>query len=256
MNLIEMEKFIYAILSCSSGSEKLKSLVSGMKGIAEAELSVVSFNQISAVVSDIEKAELIADQTNAIAFAGINEQLEQHFSLLPMRYGSKLESAELIRKMLEINYPEFQQNLKKVENKSEFGLKIFCDSEKLMEEMRLKSETDDIHSVKSEKEIKKSVYLDYMNKKLKEHRLEEKLLNYIDLVIAELTGKLTQLNAVSKIKKRSTATILIDAVFLLKKEMKDELVQAVQNSQNLHQELNYTLTGPWPPYNFVDINLK
>ncbi|MDA3817616.1 MAG: GvpL/GvpF family gas vesicle protein [Prolixibacteraceae bacterium] len=250
-----MGKMIYAILS-NTNSDKLNALLFGMKGISGENLITVTFNEISAVVSHIKREELIADQASAIAFAGIIENIGQHFTLLPMRYGSMLESAELIQKMLEKNYSEFQQNLQKVENQSEFGLKVFCDSEKLKDEMRLKSETDDNPSVKSDEGIKKSVYLDYMNKKLKEHHLEEKLLNYIDVVIAEFTEKLTQLNAVSKIKKRCTATILIDAVFLLKKEKKDELVQVVKDSQNKHPELNYTLTGPWPPYNFVDINLK
>ncbi len=250
-----MGNLIYAIIF-NNYPDKLNSLLSGMKGMSGESLDVVTLDEISAVVSHIERAELIADQTSAMAFAGIIEKLEQHFTLLPMRYGSMLESVDLILKMLEKNYPDFQQNLQKVENQSEFGLKVFCDPEKLKEEMRLKSETADNPSAKSEEGIKKSVYLDYMNKKLKEHRLEEKLLNYIDLVIAEFTGKLTQLHAVSKIKKRSTATILIDAVFLLKKDRKDELVQVVKDSQNQHPELNFTLTGPWPPYNFVDINLK
>jgi hypothetical protein len=251
-----MGKLIYSILSCGSGSENLKALFSGMKGIAEAELSVVSLDQISAVVSDLEKADLIADQTNAIAFAGIIENLEQHFTLLPMRYGSIMESAELIRKMLELNYTEFEQNLQKVENQSEFGLKVFCNSEKLKEQLRIKYETDELPPVKANQEIRKSVFLDYINKKLKEHRLEEKLVSYVDLIIAEFSEKLTRLHAVSKIRKRTTSTILIDAVFLLKKEMKDELIQAVKESQNKHPELNYMLTGPWPPYNFVDINIK
>lgn len=250
-----MGKMIYAILS-NTNPDKLNSLLMGMKSITGAKLDTVTFQAITAIISEIERNELIANQTSAIAFAGIIENLEQHFTLVPMRYGSLLESNLTIHTMLERNYSEFQQNLQKVENQSEFGLKVFCDSRKLKEELKLISEAENIPNLKSDPEIKKSVYLEYMNKKLKEHRLEEMVLSYVDKVIAEFSEKLTHLNAVSKIKKRTTTTILIDAVFLLKKDKKENLVQAVKELQSQFSELNFTLTGPWPPYNFVDVNLK
>ena len=250
-----MGKMIYAIIS-NTNQDKLNSLLSGMNSITGGKLDTVTFHEISAITCEIERVELIANQTNAIAFAGIIENLEQHFTLIPMRYGSMLESIQTIHTMLERNYSEFQQNLQKVENQSEFGLKVFCDSEILKEELKVKSETNNNSNPKSDPEIKKSIYLEYMDKKLKEHRLEEMVLSYVDKVIAEFSEKLTHLNAVTKIKKRTTTTILIDAVFLLKKDKKENLVQTVNELQSQYPELNFTLTGPWPPYNFVDVNLK
>jgi hypothetical protein len=251
-----MGKFIYAILSGRPGSEKLKSLFSGMKGIAEAELEVIAFKQISAVISDIEKMDLVANQTNALIFAHLIEILEQEFPLLPMRFGSVMESSGSVLNMLENNYSEFCQSLHKVENQSEFGLKIFSDTEKLNENLRLKLEIGKLSLPHPNQDIKKSVYLEYINKKLADHRLEELLLAYIDSIDAEFTDRLNQWNAALKIKKKTTANIIVDAAFLLRKDLKKELVQVVIDLQNEHPELNYILTGPWPPYNFVDITLK
>lgn len=253
---MNIEKMIYAIVSLNNNPDKLGSLLSGMKGITGEDLDAVTFNEISAVVSDIKRADLIADQSHAIAFAGIIENLEQHFTLLPMRYGSMMESTDSVYKMLEKNYPEFQQNLQKVENKYEFGLKIFCDTEKLKAELRTKSEGDSKTSDQPAPEIKNSVYREYVNKKLKEHRLEELLLTYVDSIIAGFTGFLVRLNAVNKFKKMVTETNIIDAVFLLDKDKKGELVQAVEDLQKQYPGLNFILTGPWPPYNFVDITIK
>ncbi|MDP2336263.1 MAG: GvpL/GvpF family gas vesicle protein, partial [Bacteroidota bacterium] len=231
-------------------------LLSGMKGIAGAELVAVSFDQISAVVSDLEKADLIANQTNAFAFASVIENVEQQYPLLPMRFGSIMESTDSVQQMLEKNYPEFQNNLQKVENKSEFGLKIFCDTEKLKAELKSKSEAMNETSQKPASESKDSVFKEYINQKLKAHRLEEMLLNYVDSIIAEFTGFLVQLEAVKKIKKMTTATTIIDAVFLLEKDKKAELIQAIEDLQRKYTGLNFILTGPWPPYSFVDITLK
>jgi hypothetical protein len=251
-----MGKMIYSILSVRKNPGKLNALLVGMKGISGVDLYAVSMDEISVIVSDIKRTDLIADRSNAIEYAGVIETLAQQFTLLPVRFGSVMESTDAIIKMLGRNYHEIQQNLQKVENKVEFGLKVFCDSEKLMAELRAKSEADTKTPAKPAPEIKNSVYRDWVNNKLKEHRLEELLLTYVDSVIAEITGYLTRLNTVNKFKKMATVTNIIDAVFLLEKDKKDGLINAVKDFQNRYAGLHLMLTGPWPPYNFVDITIK
>lgn len=251
-----MGKLIYAILSDKVNHGTLNALLPGMKGIAGTELVAVSFDQISAIVCDIRKADLIANQANVITFAHVIEPLEQLYPLLPMRFGSILESTGSVQKMLEENYAEFRNNLQKVENKSEFGLKIFCDTEKLKAELTTKTKVGGETSQKPDTGSKDSVFREYVNQKLKAHRLEEMLLSYIDSIVAEFTGFMVRLNAEKKIKKMTTATTIIDAVFLLEKDKKAELVQAIEDMQNKYPGLNFMLTGPWPPYSFVDITLK
>ncbi len=251
-----MGKMIYAILSVKNNLERLSTLLSEIKGIAGTDLVALFFDDVAAVVSEIEKANLITDKDNAIAFAGVIENLSQHFTLLPMRFGSMLDSPDAIQKMLESNYPEFLNNLLKVENKSEFGLKILCDTKKLKAELKAKSEAMNEILQKSVGVNKDSVFKEYINQKLKAHKLEEMLLNYVDSIIAELTGFLVSLDAVKKIKKLTTATTIIDAVFLLEKDNIAELIKAIEDMQSKYSGLNFILTGPWPPYSFVDITLK
>ena len=236
--------------------EKLKTLLAGMKGIADTDLYELSFGEITVVVSDVSRAGLIAAKSTALEYAAVIETLSQHFTLLPMRFWSLMESNEAIIHMLERNYHDIQQNLLKVENKYEFGLKVFCDSETLMAELREKSEAASKTQVTTVAEIRNSVSRIWVNKKLKEHRLEELLVTYVDSVIAEITGQLDRLKTISKIKKMVTPTTIIDGVFLLDKALKDELIHAVGDLQNKFPGLNFILTGPWPPYNFVDFTVK
>jgi hypothetical protein len=251
-----MDKMIYSILFVKNNQEKLNTLLIAMKGISGANLYAVSIDEISAVVSDIKRADFIADKKNAIEYAGVIENMAQQFTLLPMRFGSIMNSTEIISNMLEKNYSGFKKNLQKVENKSEFGLKIFCDTGKLKAELNLKSEETSETSQNPVTENKNSVFKEYINQKLKAHRLEETLLGYIDSVIAEFNGFLIELNAEKKIKKMTTATTIIDAVFLIEKDKKAELVRAIEDMQGKYSELNFILTGPWPPYSFVDVTLK
>ena len=250
-----MDKMIYAIVS-EKNHDRLDSFILGMKGVACRDLYAVSFEETSVVVSDFKRSDLMTDRDNIIDFASVIEKLAQQFTLLPMRFGSLMDSIDSITKMLGRNYAEFQESLQKVENKCEFGLKIFCESEKIKADLKAKSEAEPHTLSKNEPEIKYSVYMEYINRKLKEHRLEEMLLAYTDLVISTITGRMTQLDAVIKFKKMTTIMNIIDAVFLLDKGRKDELIHVIADLQIYYPILNFVLTGPWPPYSFVEIILK
>ena len=247
---------LYTILSVKSDHGKLNEILNSIKGISDANLFTVSVDEITVVVSDHKRTDLIADKTNAIAFAGVIEILAQQFTLLPVRFGSIMESTDAIVKMLEKNYQEIYRNLEKVENKFEFGLKIFCDSEKLKTSLISKSVVEDSTSINQTSEIKKSVFRDYVNKKLAAHRLEELLITHVDSVIAEIKGHLAKLNTISKFKKMLTETTIVDAVFLLEKERKYPLINVIEELKKQYPGLNFILTGPWPPYNFVDFTIK
>ena len=167
-----------------------------------------------------------------------------------------MESNEAIIQMLEKNYPEIEQNHLTVENKFEFGLKIFCEPEKIMAELIVKSEAECKGQLTPVTEIKNSASRNWVNKKLKEHRLEELLVTYVNSVIADVSEQLDRLKAIRKIKKMVTSTLIIDGVFLIDKLLKDDLIHAVGDLQNKYHGLNFIITGPWPPYNFVDFKVK
>lgn len=249
-----MEKLIYAILNNNKQPDKLNKILSELKGIGQSELRSVSFEQISAVVCRTEKKTFVATQDVALAYADVVDNLAKYFAILPMRFGSFMQSNDKITKMLQANYTDFMLNLQKVENKLEFGLKVFGNSEKIKE--HLKAKHDPESQVAQAKEGEISFYKDYVNKKLKAHRLEELLLAFVDEVIIKITDCIFGLNAVSKIQKMTSESIIVDAVFLLEKHHKGRLIETIKNMQQQYLDLKFVLTGPWPPYNFVDIKIK
>lgn len=249
-----MHKIIYSLVLVKKNPKKLNRLLSGMHGISGADLSVIFFDEIAAVVSDIKNANIITDKTNAVEYAKVIENLSQQFTLLPVRYGSIMESSELVQNMLKKNYSKFHENLEKVENKVEFGLKVFCDSKKIKEELVTKLELDLVP--KSIQKHKTSIYTEYIDKKLKEHQLEKLLLEYVDTIIQDITSRLSKMNPIHKFKKMESESKIIDAVFLIKKSKQEDLITTVKDLQNKHTGLRLMLTGPWPPYNFVDITIN
>jgi len=251
-----MDKLIYSLVSAKNNREELNALLAEMKGISGVDMFVVGTDEVAAVVSDFDRSATATDRFMAIEYAGLIEIMAQHFTLLPVRFGSVMESSDKILLMLERNCHDIQQNLQKVDNKCEFGLKILCDPEKIMADLKIKTEAIFSANVSPSTESKNSVYREWVNKKLSEHRLEEMMITFVDSVIAALSVSLARLNTMHKFKKMVTATTIIDAVFLLDKEKKDTLIQSVEEVQKQFPGLNFLLTGPWPPYNFVEIVLK
>lgn len=251
-----MEKMIYCLIAEDGSTEKLNTLLLGIKGIADVGLSAVRQDGIAAVIGENNKSDLISDKANAIQFAGIIEKLAQNVTLLPMRYGSFMESSDAVALMLERNCEEIGQNLRKVEGKYEFGLKVFCGSEKLKANIVQKNETGTESLQNAVNEVKNSVFREYINAKLKAHRLEELVISYVDSVITAINAQLAMLQAEHKFKKMASASILIDSIFLLEKGKKIELVEAIKTLQNHYPDLDFVLTGPWPPYSFVETTIK
>jgi len=254
INNANMDKMIYSIVMSDQNLDDLNAVLACMKGISGSRLYRVSFGDISAVVSNINKADVAVNASNAIEFARVAESLVQQFSLLPMRFGSMIESIIVIKKLLEKNYNEILQNLQKVGNKAEFGLRVIVHSERINAECKAKARAKP--TLETAKGKENSIYRDYLSTKLLEHRFEEFWLEYVDTVIKDITNRLALLNPIQRIKKKIKVPNIIDAAFLIEKNQTDKLIGIVEELQNRDNGSQYLLTGPWPPYNFVDITLK
>ena len=95
-----------------------------------------------------------------------------------------------------------------------------------------------------------------MLKKYQEHIVEEKRLKYIEKIQSAITEDLKKITDVVDFNKRATSGCIIDAVLLIERAAKNELLSLVAEMQSRYPEHNVILTGPWPPYNFAQIKLE
>lgn len=249
-----MKKIIYAILSTNQSLTEISDLVNGMKGIMDANLYVLSFNDISIAVSDFTSSKDITNRELAIDFAGVIEALSQQVTLLPVRFGTFIKTDEIVHQLLVNHYDSFLRNLQKVENKCEFGLKVLCDSETFSTKISAQAAAVEVQP--HEYFSTDTVHTNYLLEKIKINKLEDSLFQYVDQLIEDISQYLTQINPDSKYKKMVTNSILLDAVFLVKKNKKDEFIQAISTFKQQHDDLQFLLTGSWPPYSFVDIVIE
>ena len=249
-----MKKIIYAILSTNQSLTEISDLVNGMKGIMDANLYALSFNDISIAVSDFTPSKDITNRELAIDFAGVIEVLSQHVSLLPVRFGTFIKTDEIVHQLLVNHYDSFLRNLQKVEDKCEFGLKVLCDYETFSN--KISSQAAAVEVQPHEYFSTNTVHTNYLLEKIKINKLEDSLFKYVEQLIEDISQHLTQINPDAKYKKMVTNRILLDAVFLVKKNKKDEFIHAISTFKQQHDDLQFLLTGSWPPYSFVDIVIE
>jgi hypothetical protein len=246
-----MKKIIYAIISSNRNHAELSALVKGFNGILGSDLYLLSFKDISIAVSDFTPPKDGIKKELAIDFARVIEELSQQVTLLPVRFGTFLKSDEIIHQLLMNHYDSFLKNIQKVDNKYEFGLKVLWDYEKCSDKIRGKAALEVVKV--GDYFSTNTIHTNYLLEKIKKHKLEDALLKNAEQLIEEIIRHLKLINPDCKFKKMVTNSIILDAVFLVNKNKKEEFIQAISGLKQQHDDLQFLLTGPWPPYSFVDI---
>jgi hypothetical protein len=180
--------------------------------------------------------------------------MSQQVTLLPVRFGTFIKTDEIVQQLLINHYDSFLKNLQKVENKCEFGLKVLCDYETFSHKISAQAAAVEVQP--SAYFSTNTIHTNYLLEKIKINKLEDSLFTYVDQLIEDISLQLTQINPDSKYKKMVTNSILLDAVFLVEKNKKDEFIQAISSFEQQHDALQFLVTGSWPPYSFVDIVIE
>jgi len=246
-----MEKLVYAIFTTKDQQNQVNGVMNEIKGISETKLYALSFRDIWMAVSDFAPSKFRITKEIAIDYARVIEELAQNFDLLPVRFGTLLKSDEALSKLMMDHYNSITANLAKVKNKNEFGLKIIWDYEKGCEKIQKTIDSEEFSE--SRYFTKKTANTAYLLEKVKKHRLEEAILKYIEYLIEEINNNILQINPECKFKKMLTQNIILDGVFLVLKKQTGEFTEAIEELRRKHNDLHFLLTGPWPPYSFVEI---
>jgi hypothetical protein len=249
-----MPKLIYAILRNLTDSTATVSLVNQTTGIAGTQLYLVSNQNIAALVSDFNTGTNSWTKENVLEFGKIIEHFSEKINLLPVRFGTAVESDEVISKLLLNHYEAFESNLKKVKNKSEFGIKVLWDYGKIKNEMMNKPEVTGVKS--GDYFSKNTATTNYLFEKIKKNKLEDAILKYVDDFIETMNHRLKPIPYEAKFKKMVSDSIMLDAVFLIQAKQRPQFKEIVVSLGEQFPDLQFLITGPWPPYSFTEVKIE
>ena len=241
-------KYVYCIIRAS---QPLKFGPIGI-GTEPAEVHTVSYKEIAAVVSDTPVEVFDATRENVLAHERVNETVMRGHTVIPMSFGTVFKTEGDIIELLKAAYEAFVDVLNKMDGKLEFGLKVLWDRDAVIRE--IESEDDDVARLKDEISSQKgSTYFARMQYgRLVDAAVETRTERYV----AEIFERLRPVSVASRANKPIGDKMIMNAAFLVAREKEQEFDAKVKEIGAQYENLTFKYTGPWPPYNFVNIRLK
>jgi hypothetical protein len=241
-------KYVYCII------KPAKPLGFGPLGIgpAPAETHTVNFKDIGAVVSNTPMVVQDPTRENVLAHQRVNETVMQQHTVIPMSFGTVFKTDEDIIELLRSAYEAFTDVLNKMQDKFEFGLKVLWDRDQIVRE--IEEEDEDIRRLKSEISSQKgSTYFARMQYgRLIDAALQARSERYV----AEVFQALRDVSVASRSNKPIGDRMIMNAAFLVARDAEGSFDARVRSIGQRFDKLTFKYTGPWPPYNFVNIRLK
>jgi hypothetical protein len=241
-------KYVYCIIKSE------QSIAFGPLGMGAepAEVHTINFQDIAAVVSNTPMVAQDPTRDNVLAHQRVNETVMQHHTVIPMSFGTVFKTDHDIMELLRSAYDAFSDVLSKMQGKVEFGLKVLWDRDQIIRE--IEEEEEDIRRLKGEISSQKgSTYFARMQYgRLIDAALQARTERYVN----EIFQGLRDVSVASRSNKPIGDRMIMNAAFLVARDAEQAFDTRVKDIGQRYDKLTFKYTGPWPPYNFVNIRLK
>jgi hypothetical protein len=221
-------------------------------GPEPSDVHTVHHRDIAAVVSKTPIVVQDPTRENVLRHQQVNETVMQKHTVIPMSFGTVFKTNDDIIELLRSAYDAFSDVLNKMQGKFEFGLKVLWDRDHIIRE--IEEEDEDIRRLKGEISSQKgSTYFARMQYgRLIDAALQSRSERYV----AEIFDALRSVSVASRSNKPIGDKMIMNAAFLVSREMEQAFDGRVKEIGQQYDKLTFKYTGPWPPYNFVNIRLK
>jgi hypothetical protein len=243
--LATTSRYLYGII------EELQSITFEFRGLEDAGVYTLNFQDLAAVVSDIEPGEIDPTRRNVMAHTLVQDGILKKYTLIPMGFGIVAASQANVNNLLQKNYPELVSELKKLADKIEVEIKVFWDDKALVAEN---------HQLinKLQNQVKSAGSAIDAQRRLSEAgmQIEKIVLNLKSKYADQIYSSLKRLASDSRLNPCSGVKMLLNASFLIDRKTETDFVDLVRYLDTKFQgHMNFKFIGPLSPYNFVSIKL-
>jgi Gas vesicle synthesis protein GvpL/GvpF len=246
----ESGRYVYGIVQSRDRIDFGKVGIGG----AGAMVYTVNYLDIAAVVSNTSVYIFDPTRENALAHEHVIETVMKTYTIIPMSFGTVFRTDNDIREVLKSIYSSLKDVLHQMAGKLEFGLKVNWDRDRIIEDIQ--QEDEEIRKFHQEiiRKHLQSTYLARMQLgRMIDKALAERSIGYV----REIYEALRSACVASRDNQPIGDKMIMNAAFLVERDREPEFDEAVNSiAKKYGQRLKFKYTGPWPPYNFVNIRLK
>ena len=218
------------------------------------DVYTIHYGDIAAVVSDTPVVVYDPTRENALTHEHVNETVMKEFTVIPMSFGTVFRTEKDVVEFLKDTAEALRDVLRKMKDKIEFGLKVNWDPETVLKEVE--EENEEIRRLKEEivsNRLASTYFARMQLGRLVERAMNEKA----DAYVREIYDHLRDCAIASRHNKPIGDKMILNAAFLVERDRAADFDRSVQEiAQRYEGRLRFHYTGPWPPYNFVNIRLK
>ena len=223
-------------------------------GVGKNKVFTINHQDLAAVVSNIKGMEIDPTRKNLLAHTQVQELLLKEYTIIPMSFGVITQSTETINKMLEENYLNFKQELKRLSEKIEIELKVYWNKEAIKDEIESDHKYKQITN-KIAKESCQAVKQDLLIEV--GQMVEAVVLKWKNVIGRDIYDNLASIAADACTNKSNEITNILNASFLVgKSEEKEFREKAYSLDAKYNNKVDIKYIGPLPPYNFLQVELK
>ena len=225
----------------------------GIGGAGEP-VYTVNYLDIAAVVSKTPVAIFDPTRENALAHEHVIETVMKNHTIIPMSFGTVFRTDDDIREVLKGIYASLKDVLKQMSGKLEFGLKVNWDRDQIIEE--LKQHDEEIRRFHHEI-IRKQLQSTYFARMQLGRMIDKALAERATQYVRDIYEGLRNVCVASRDNQPIGDKMIMNAAFLVDRSRESEFDSIVNKiAKKYGKRLKFKYTGPWPPYNFVNIRLK
>jgi hypothetical protein len=221
-------------------------------GADPSDVYTVHYKNLAAVVSDAPLEVLDSTRENVLAHERVNETVMREHTVIPMSFGTIFKTREDIVELLRSAAEAFGDVLNKMQNKLEFGLKVLWDRDQAVREV----EADDEDISRLKKEISGQKGPTYFARMQYGRLVDSALQQRSERYVADILDQLRDVSVASRVNKPIGDKMIMNAAFLISRDQENAFDAKVKSIASRFDKLTFKYTGPWPPYNFVNIRLK
>lgn len=241
------------------------------EGLAD-NLYFVCNNGLYAVAGKVEEEEFgqeglkrnMADfewiKAKASAHEKIIEQVMADICVIPFKFGTLFNTEASLKAMLTEYGQEFKAILQKLDNKEEWGVKIYCDKKRF--KGNLINDAPEVLNIENEiksSSVGKAFFLKKKRDELIENTFSKKI-NDCGQESFDLLKELSFEAHINRLLPREVTDrdddMVLNSAFLVGKDEVGDFHNMV-DTLRMHYEgkgLLIDCTGPWPPYNFCGLS--
>jgi len=248
-------KYLYAIVPRDGALPEQPAEDHGRDGLNGRAVYCIAHGRIAAVVSDVPESKFRPERRHLAAHHHVLKSLmDEGRAVLPVSFGVVAEDSRALRKVLSLNEDAFRDELEQVKGKVEMGLRVVWDVPNVFQYIvdihpELRGLRDRLFQGGREPTQDERITLGRRFEQL----LEEDRAAHTESV-REVLEKVCFEIRDSEPRDESE---VVNLACLIGRDGQDAFEEAVLEAAKLFDD-NYAFdyNGPWPPYDFVDVELQ